>query len=591
MCPGRWTRHHYGLALVLIASSLLKLHNLGHEGLKYTDESFHALVAKNLLKHPLEPTLIDHPYLPCDHRSWIENRIWLHKPILPLWQIAGSFALLGVSTFALRLPSVLLSAGAAWLTYLIGRALFGPRTGLIAATLQAANPAITLLVHGYLFSDHTDVALLFWVELGAFFVVRAMQTGDWEYAVLAGVAQGLAYLSKSYLAATIAGLAATAWLLPRVGLGRAEESRVRFRHLLALMAATLATAVPWTAYCAARYPREFAHEHAYVFAHLNTGVENWGAPWDRVVFDYLPMLQHVAYVPALVAGIALLDTAFARRRTSLWFLYAWFVGVVAPHLLAATKTPSATLIALPASLLLFGRLVSEALERGGWPLQAWAGVMVVSLIHPVDVRTWGRGYPSPPVFGGVMRQSPWIIGYLAAAFGIALALGVLDRARRRGVPVGSILLALGSPRTLRVVASAGLVVLIMQGVLASWGVTRKNWPCLVPGLDSFARRHLPERAVLLFATEDRGEHQEVMFFADRTSYQLRGRPIDDTARQVLRAGGIPYIISTVPSPWPALFRDGREGLTLSEWRDPSSALAAGTRPRPVETLLDHAPRD
>jgi 4-amino-4-deoxy-L-arabinose transferase-like glycosyltransferase len=584
MRPGRRPRRHYGLALVLIASSLLKLHNLGHGGLKYTDESFHALVAKNLLRHPLQPTLIDHPYLPYDHRSWIENRVWLHKPILPLWQIAGSFALLGVSTFALRLPSVLLSAGAAWLTYLIGRALFDRRTGLVAAAIQAANPAITLLVHGYLFSDHSDVALLFWVELGAYFVIRTMQTGAGGYALLAGVSQGLAYLSKSYLAALIAGLAATSWLLPRVGLGRAEEGRIRLRHLLVLMAATLATAAPWTVYCAVRYPREFAHEHAYVFAHLRSGVENWGAPWDRVVFDYLSMLHHVFYVPALVAGIALLGTAFARRRTSLWFLYAWIVGVVTPHLLAATKTPSATLIAMPASFLLVGHLASEALERGGWPLRAWAGVTAVSLLHPVDIRSWGRGYPSPPVFGGVMWQSSWILWHLVIAFGIALALGVLDRAMGRRDPLGSLARAVGSPRTLRIVATAGLVVLAMQSAQASWRVTLRNWPCRVLGLASFARRHLPERAVLLFAIKDRGEHQEAMFLSDRTSYQLRGRSIDDTARRVLRAGGIPYIISAGPSPWPAIFRDGRAGLTVSEWRGPSPALVEEAQSPHLKTL-------
>ncbi len=255
-----------------------------------------------------------------------------------------------------------------------------------------------------------------------------------------------------------------------------------------------------------------------------------------MVFDYLPMLHHVFYVPALVAGLALLGTAFAGRRTSLWFLYAWIVGVVTPHLLAATKTPSATLIALPASFLLVGRLASEALERGGWPLRAWAGVTVVSLVHPVDVRTWGRGYPSPPVFGGVMWQSTWIIGHLVAALGLALALGALDRTTRWRGPVGLRVRALGSPRTLRVVASAGLVVLLMQGVHASWGVTRKNWPCRVAGLASFARRHLPDRAVLLFAIEDRGEHQEAMFLSGRTSYQLRGRPIDDTARQASPRG-------------------------------------------------------
>jgi len=74
-------------------------------------------------------------------------------------------------------------------------------------------------VHGYLFSDHVDITLLFWVEVGVYGVVRAMRTGRWPAVLLAGVAQGLAYLSKSYPAAIITGLGCTAWLLPRVRLG------------------------------------------------------------------------------------------------------------------------------------------------------------------------------------------------------------------------------------------------------------------------------------------------------------------------------------------------------------------------------------
>src|SRR5689334_16245994 len=66
------------LALVLAATFALKLHNLGHTGLTRWDEAHHAVVARNVLKHPLEPTLIDAPYLPYDARKWGESHVWLH---------------------------------------------------------------------------------------------------------------------------------------------------------------------------------------------------------------------------------------------------------------------------------------------------------------------------------------------------------------------------------------------------------------------------------------------------------------------------------------------------------------------------------
>src|SRR5215203_5501659 len=107
------------LAIVLFVSFALKLNNLGHLSIKGLDESFHAVVARNLLKHPLTPTLIDRPVLEYDYTDWLTNHVWLHKPIMPLWQIALSFALLGVNTFALRLPSAILATAATGLTYAI----------------------------------------------------------------------------------------------------------------------------------------------------------------------------------------------------------------------------------------------------------------------------------------------------------------------------------------------------------------------------------------------------------------------------------------------------------------------------------------
>src|ERR1041385_4766087 len=50
------------------------------------DERFHALVAKNLMNHPLMPTLYDDTILNMDYYdNWAHYHIWLHKPPLFLW--------------------------------------------------------------------------------------------------------------------------------------------------------------------------------------------------------------------------------------------------------------------------------------------------------------------------------------------------------------------------------------------------------------------------------------------------------------------------------------------------------------------------
>ncbi len=380
------------MAVLLLSSFLLKLRHLGHRFLFLGDESYHAIVARNLLKHPFKPTLIDVPYLPYDLTNWMANHVWLHKPILPLWQIAASYTLFGIDTFALRLPSAVLGTGAVGLTYLIGRELVGCRAAFIAATIQAFLPVIIELTHGYLFSDAIDISLLFWAEFAIYFLVRSMQTGRWRDVLLAGIGQGLAFLSKSYPAMIVTGIALTAWLAPMLRLGKQEETKLRGRHVLGLLLATLVTVDPWMLYTAIRFPVAFRHEHALVWQHLKTNVEGWAAPWDRLLFDYAIFIYRDFYAPILVSAIFLLGRLFSRRDTGLCIVYAWGFGVLIPHLLATAKTPSATVLGIPAFLLLLGVFAEQAWQREHWGLSIFTATVVIGACFPTTVSKWGKGY-------------------------------------------------------------------------------------------------------------------------------------------------------------------------------------------------------
>jgi 4-amino-4-deoxy-L-arabinose transferase len=568
------------LASVLGASFILKLNNLGHTALTRWDEAYHAVVARNLLKHPLEPTLIDCPYLP-PGLKWTDAHVWLHKPPLPFWQIALAFAALGVGPLALRLPSAFLSTGAAWLTYLIGTELLDRRAGLLAAALQAANPFLVLLVHGYHFADHIDVALLFWVEVGVYFVARAVRTGSWRDALLAGVAQGLAYLCKSYLAGIITVLALTAWLLPVCRLGTREDCRIELAHLFGLLGATLLIAAPWPLYCLLHYPVEFAHEQALVWTHITSNVEGWGAPWDRVPFDYLIGLYGVFYTPALVAAVVLAGRALSGRHPGLVLVYAWGLGVVVPHLLVVTKTPSATVVGMPAFFLLLGCLVVEAGRGDRRSLAALTGVLAVGLVFPAVIPKPGYGPPRPPVFAGVMRQSLWVVGHVAGALTfVALAAVIARLAPRRrttAVDVRRGYLTVAA----QVFCLGALVWLGIETVGAAWRVTERdvNDPACEE-VGAFAGRHLPANAVLLCEEKRGDEPVTIMFYADRTCYPLDLRDQNETARQILRAGGVPYVVSRRSLPLAPVYVTARRGLAVYLWEQPPRPVGAGTSAPP-----------
>lgn len=567
------------LALVLLASFLLKLRHLGHAALTYWDECFHAIVARNLMAHPLRPTLVEAPYLPFDFRNWTETHIWLHKGILPLWQIALSFAVLGVNTFALRLPSAVLSTASVWLTYAIGRELLDRRSALIAAALQAFNFSLVMLVHGYLFSDHVDTTLLFWVELGIYFLIRAGRTGKQRYLLLAGIAQGLAFLTKRYLAAIILLLALAMWLLPLLGLSRSKPRRIGPRQVLTLLAATLVTLAPWLLWCLTHFRAELLHELFHAGRHLDTDVEGWGAPWDRLLFDYLVHLHFVFYAPGVVAVCLFLRKAAASRHTGLWLTLVWLVGVMVPHLLAESKTPSATVIAMPPFFLLLGHLIAKAFRGHRAALAALTGVTAIGLVFPAVAGQPERGYPDD--FAGVMLSAMWVVWHVIAALVLTALVEAVARRWRGAWTDRRRRIARDARRLGLAVSCAGLLVFGGRMLAATWRVIEwnRNDPAFTE-IAAYARSELPDNAVLLVDEfHDAaviGEHKLIAFRANRTCYILYGRTLREDARRIVEAGGIPYLVSPRPLPFPRIYHSDRDRRTIYAFQATASRPASGT---------------
>ena len=124
-------------ALMLVLISLLcGLYITATPNLEPWDERYHALVAKNLMDHPLLPTLYDNPVLSYDYKQWAGNHIWVHKQPATLWGIALSMKVFGANVFAVRLPSVLMMASCVYFTFLLGKRLFNPRVGLILSLIH-----------------------------------------------------------------------------------------------------------------------------------------------------------------------------------------------------------------------------------------------------------------------------------------------------------------------------------------------------------------------------------------------------------------------------------------------------------------------
>ncbi len=548
------------LLCILIASGALVLRNVGHSGIHYWDEGFHAIVARNLTKHPLKFTLYDQPWLPYDYKGWGENHIWLHKPPVAMWTIWVSHLIFGINTFALRLPSAISLVIVAWLTYRIAADLFDKRTGLIAAFLVGFNPFLFASVHGYRYSDHIDIALLLWVQVACWFLLRAIRTGKQRNYILSGVAIGVAYLSKSYLACITLGIALVVWGVAKGkqiyykrrasdvnGQNETIDEKIRLSDIGIQLLAAIATVAPWTIYCLIFYRKEFLWEHKRVLDHLNTDVESWGASWDRPLFDYMPLFYPVFYAALFAAVLCLLVVMFRHWNLPELFVLAWGIGVIVPHTLAETKTPSATMIAVSPLLICLAAIISRAWQQRDWLYTSiWtAGMLAITIISGGRSLVKGRDQ-----FDGLKKIAPfvetnfWIIEQLIG-FGVLLAVfaGVYMFVRQHKVQRW-IWLGLRTVALIIALSYAG------RYVYAAYGVTERN--VRIPLYEQSGprlQREMPENACFFLDDERVGAHFDLMYYADRSTYQIYNvhmktpRDFESQAKTARKAGAIPYLFS------------------------------------------------
>jgi len=159
----RKKRYMFALILLIVCGFLLRLYMAADFFLHEWDERYHALVAKNMMAHPMKPTLYDTPLLPFDYKNWTCNHIWIHKQPFPLWTMALSMSLFGVNEIALRLPSIILTTLGIWINYETGRFFFNRRVAFIAAFLYSIHGLIIEVTGGRVATDHIDTFFLFFI--------------------------------------------------------------------------------------------------------------------------------------------------------------------------------------------------------------------------------------------------------------------------------------------------------------------------------------------------------------------------------------------------------------------------------------------
>ncbi|MFI1681493.1 ArnT family glycosyltransferase [Streptomyces sp. NPDC020607] len=121
------------------------------------------------------------------------NAITVDKPPAALWPMALSVRLFGLNSWAVLVPQVVMGVATVGVLYAAVRRRFSAAAGLIAGAVLALTPVAALMFR----FNNPDALLALLMTVTVYCVLRALEHGRTKWLVWAGVAVGLAFLTKT----------------------------------------------------------------------------------------------------------------------------------------------------------------------------------------------------------------------------------------------------------------------------------------------------------------------------------------------------------------------------------------------------------
>jgi mannosyltransferase len=363
------------LAVLCAVAALLRLLPSGHD--LRLDEAQSIAVASHPVLGGAQPSL------------FVTTAADVHPPLY-LLMLHGWMRLFGTDVDVLRLPSEIAGILCIPALYLLGKALYGRRVGLIAALIGTVSPI--WIWHAQEARMYPFVLLL--VTLSTWLLITALRTGERLRLFGFAVASVLA-VHTHYFALLVLGAQAIHVLLER----RRVPRRVT-RTALACIAAVLVLLVPWALVVAANY--RGASDPALGALTLYTPL----ITLVQLVAGYLtsPVMSQVVAAWPLLVLVALGIGVFGGRISSagrlLWLLLLVPV-LVAIAVTVAGKPVFSTrylIVVTPALYIMISRALSRALRHdvratvialltaalaAGWMVQG------LSVLNPAEERYAG----------------------------------------------------------------------------------------------------------------------------------------------------------------------------------------------------------
>jgi len=309
---------------------------------------------------------------------------YFNKPPVHFWLMAGAMKAIGVTTAAARLPSVLAGTGCLLLCYLTARKL-------------GINPLISSLVLATSWEFFTaaqratlDVTLTFFILLSFYlYLISDESPRGWLCFLGAGVAAGLAVLTKGPVALLVLACAIFPYLL-----ARRQWREIFHWKWIAMLAVTAAIGLAWFI-PACNHQEQLYNElvNGQVLSRMGSGWKRSG-PFYFYLANFPPMfLPWFVYFP--LAAVHL----WKRRTERSFHAFLWFaVGFVAFSCFPP-KWSRYIIPLYPAASMMVGAYLSTKdswaglLSLAAFPVLAVGGAAVVGIKSGAPLCGFGFGVP------------------------------------------------------------------------------------------------------------------------------------------------------------------------------------------------------
>lgn len=331
--------------LVVAAYFLLMLGN-GFVSLTHPDEVFYVQSAKEMVRHHswLTPMIFDVPQF--------------EKPIFFFWLLALNIKLFGVTPFVARFWPAFFAIVGVGATYWMAWMLFErKRLAFFSGLILASSFIYLALARSVL----TDMVFSIWVTItiALLYAGYKYRASADKWTILAGVAAGLAVLTKGILGVVFPGAVMLIFLLYKKDL-----AFLKTRGMWLGLCVLLLIALPWHIVMYQWYGQEFIREYVNnvhirrVLEAEHRRLDNWYFYLGLMFGGILPW--SFFWPPAA----HLVWRQFKEKlpgRDKLFFLLAWILGVYICVQAAHSKLASYIFPAFPAIAILIAYYLDHAL--------------------------------------------------------------------------------------------------------------------------------------------------------------------------------------------------------------------------------------